>query len=203
MLQNNIITAPCENVSSPHGLGIKPFSIGAFILNEMEDIWKDVSGYEGLYQVSCSGLIRSIDKIINGCNYKPRRIIGKILTPYISLNGYLTITLSKNNVLKNHRLHRIIAKAFLSNPQNLPEINHKNENKRDNNITNLEWCTKLYNIRYGNGISKRSKLNTNQVFSILKDGRTLKEIAKDYNVHFTTISQIKRRIIYKQVLLTN
>ena len=102
----------------------------------MKEIWKDVVGYEGLYQVSNLGRVKSIYK------YK------KILTPR-PRNTYLRVSLSKNGKATNYSLHRLVAQAFLPNPTKLPEVNHKDENKQKNEVGNLEWCTKEYNMKYG------------------------------------------------------
>lgn len=131
--------------------------------------WKSVVGYEGLYEVSSFGNVKSLDRVIhlpNGGTYtKPGRIMGKRADKY----GYVTVVLRRDNVSKTLKVHRLVAMAFLKNPQNLPQVNHKDENKCNNIPENLEWCDCLYNNSYGTrgkrisasrmGIGKGKKLS--------------------------------------------
>ena len=107
----------------------------------MIEIWKDIEGYEGLYQVSNLGRVRSL-------NYR-RSGISKLLKQSTDEKGYKQVGLCKNGKQKNYHVHRLVAIAFISNPNNLPIINHKDENPSDNNANNLEWCTYEYNLNYG------------------------------------------------------
>ncbi|WCT58847.1 NUMOD4 domain-containing protein [Limosilactobacillus vaginalis] len=113
-----------------------------------DEIWKPVRNYEGLYEVSNMGRVKSIShKSWNGKGYfltKP-----KIIKPRIKRFGYLSVALSKNNKAKEFKVHRLVAIAFIPNPQNLPQVNHKDENKLNNRVSNLEWCTPKYNNNYG------------------------------------------------------
>lgn len=110
----------------------------------IEEKWLPVVGYEGLYEVSSLGRVRSL----------PRNTTkGKILTQQITKFGYLKVALAKNNVPKFFQVHRLVAISFIPNPNNLPQVNHINENKLDNRVENLEWCTAKYNMNYSN--SKR------------------------------------------------
>ena len=99
----------------------------------MQEIWKDIKGYEGLYQVSNFGRI---------ANKKY-----KIKTNELYKNGYLYVDLYKYNKRKRMLVHRLVAKAFISNPNNLPQVNHIDGNKENNNVENLEWCTCSYNLK--------------------------------------------------------
>ena len=98
------------------------------------EIWKDIPNYEGLYQVSNLGNIKSLFR------YK------KILKPIKNTLGYLKVSLYKNKKIKVFSIHRLVAETFIPNPNNLPEINHKDGNKGNNNVENLEWCTRQQNI---------------------------------------------------------
>lgn len=123
------------------------------------EYWKPVIGYEGYYEVSSLGRIRSIER---------RNSRGEILKPFLNKTGYLSISLSKDGTAKTHRLHKLIAMAFLSNLENFPCVNHKNEVKSDNRVENLEWCSIRYNTLYGCGISKMIKTrlkNTKPIFA--------------------------------------
>ena len=114
----------------------------------MEEIWKDIKGYEGLYQVSNTGKVKSLEKLKwNGRGYQklPERIMkGKKCG-----RGYLQVRLFKDGKSKNYYLHRLVAVAFIPNPDNLPQVNHRNEIKTDNCVDNLEWCDAKYNSNYG------------------------------------------------------
>lgn len=99
--------------------------------------WRDIEGFEG-YQVSNYGRIKSL-----------KRGNGKILKPTHDNQGYLHVILSKNGCIKNNLIHRLVAQAFLENPNHLPQVNHKDEDKTNNHVENLEWCDSKYNSNYG------------------------------------------------------
>lgn len=119
----------------------------------MEEVWKPIVGYEGYYEVSNLGRVRSIAIYVNSKNnskrYRSERVLKGILH-----NGYVWVTLSKNNVKTKKRVHRLVAEAFIPNPENLPYINHMDEVKTNNVFTNLEWCTVQYNNTYGTARSR-------------------------------------------------
>lgn len=119
----------------------------------MCEIWKDIDEYDGYYQVSTLGNVRSVDIYVR-CKNGIRLRKGRILSPTKLPNGYLQVTLSKNNKVKKYSVHRLVAQTFISNPNNLPCVNHKDENPKNNCVDNLEWCTVKYNINYGTS-SKR------------------------------------------------
>ena len=102
----------------------------------MKEIWKEIPGYEGVYWASTLGHVRST----NG-----------VLKPSKHRDGYLKVVFCVKGVRKTYQVHRLIALTFIPNPDNLPQINHKDENKTNNHIDNLEWCTMDYNIHYGTG----------------------------------------------------
>lgn len=106
-----------------------------------KQIWKDIPGYEGKYQVSNTGKVRSLNYNNTGKT--------EVLKPCISNMGYKLINLWKNGKGKNYLIHRLVALAFIPNPNNYPMINHKDENPKNNAVWNLEWCTPQYNINYG------------------------------------------------------
>lgn len=125
----------------------------------MEEIWKDIKGYEGLYQVSNLGRVRSLDRVVkqicgrNKNKFQYNHYKGYILIPYIRKDGYTEISLSKHKKQTKFLLHRLVAITFLEQ-NNLPEVNHIDENKQNNCVTNLEWCTAKYNSNYGNRAKK-------------------------------------------------
>lgn len=116
----------------------------------MEEIWKDIEEYEGFYQVSNLGKVRSLDRVINGFHTEKFHIKGRIIKPVKCKNGYYEVHLNKNGKRKVFLLHRVVAKAFLPNPNDFPEVNHKDEDISNNSLKNLEWCSSKYNANYGN-----------------------------------------------------
>ena len=107
-----------------------------------------MNGYENLYQVSNLGRVKRL-AYIHKTLKNTYKVEEHILKPHQNNRGYLIIVLCKNSKLKTHILHRLVAKAFVPNPLNLPQVNHKDENKLNNNVNNLEWCTSSYNNNYG------------------------------------------------------
>lgn len=160
-----------------------------------EEIWKDVPGYEGFYQVSNIGRVRSVIH-----NDKYGRVFGgKLLKQNINELGYCRVHLSMFKKRKMEFVHRIVAMAFLTNENNYDEVNHKDENPSNNCVDNLEWCSHKYNINYGNrnrisGEKHRGekccfhKLKEAQVREIKKlahekwTRQHAKELARRYNV---------------------
>lgn len=122
------------------------------IYNVME-IWKDIEGYEGLYQVSNYGKVKSLG---NDKNKK-----SKMRKERTTKDGYIQIKLHKNGETKGFYIHRLVAQAFISNPNGYKEVNHIDENKRNNSSTNLEWCTRLYNVRYGTRTDRMKNTKNN------------------------------------------
>jgi hypothetical protein len=110
------------------------------------EIWKDIDGFEGLYQVSTLGRVKSLPKYTYSRGY-PQLRKEKILKPgYTGKNRcYATVRLNDG---RGYKVHRLVAQAFIPNPNNLPQVNHKDENPFNNAVDNLEWCTNQYNIKY-------------------------------------------------------
>lgn len=136
----------------------------------MIEEWRPVKGYEGFYEVSNMGNVRSLDKI----DKNGRSLKGKILKQCI-VQGYHVVGLSLDGSLKQVKVHRLVAESFIPNNDGLPQVNHKNEDKHDNRACNLEWCTTLYNLNYGTRnerISKKQRNRTDQRKPIqqIKDG---------------------------------
>lgn len=118
------------------------------------EIWKDIAGWEGLYQVSNCGRVRSVKRTVWDNRGYYKNVPEKILKAGKTKNGYMLVVLIKDGVGKSHKVHQLVAKAFIPNPSNLPIINHKNEIKSDNRVENIEWCSYSYNNSY-NGKAKK------------------------------------------------
>ena len=124
----------------------------------MTTIWKDIPGYEGQYQASNFGYVRSIKRKIKKEGNLPSiaLVSGKIISPWVdSSTGYLKVTLyTKDHKKRAEKLHRLIAMTFIPNPENKNTVNHKDENKFNNTVQNLEWMTNEENLHYGTRIQK-------------------------------------------------
>ena len=129
-----------------------------------KEYWKPVVGYEGHYQVSNFGSVKSIK-------------FGKeiILKQHINKGGYYYVCLLKNGKHKNYYVHRLVAQAFIPNPYKLPQVNHKDENKTNNNVDNLEWCTNEYNHNYGTINERISQSQSKPVLQYDLNGNLIKE----------------------------
>jgi len=127
-----------------------------------EEVWKDIKGYEGLYQVSNRGRVKSLERYIkrgiHGIQYSPERIRKQSQTH----DGYQIIILSKNKIKTTNRVNRIVADAFIPNPNNKPQVNHINNVRDDNRVENLEWVTASENQKYSYITNNRVNSNLNR-----------------------------------------
>ena len=139
----------------------------------MGEIWKDIQNYEGSYQVSNYGRVKSLSRVDSRGNKRNE----KILKGRKNRQGYYDVALCKNGKRKYCRINRLVAEAFIPNPNNYPITNHKDENPSNNHVDNLEWCTYKYNNNYGTCIKRRSKskskkvvcINTGEIFNSIKE----------------------------------
>lgn len=118
--------------------------------------WTDIKDYEGLYQVSNFGRVRSLDRL-DGSNH---RLKGRILKPIKQTHGYLHVCLYKNGSQSIKKIHRLVAQAFISNPENKLDVNHIDENKTNNMLSNLEWVTRKENVNHGTRNERAGKSNS-------------------------------------------
>ena len=115
----------------------------------MMEVWKDVKGYEGLYQVSNFGNVKILSRrVVNHKSGSTRLMQEKLMNPFDNGHGYLVVSLRKGGKRKNHYVHRIVAEAFIANQNNKLPVNHKDRNTKNNSVTNLEWCTQQENVAY-------------------------------------------------------
>lgn len=151
--------------------------------------WRDIKGYEGLYQVSNYGRVKSLDYNHTG----EERILKPVRLAMKSGNAYYQVHLCKDGKTNSKRVHRLVAQAFIPNPNGLPDINHKDENGLNNRVDNLEWCTHKYNCNYGtrNGRIKQKMINgktSKPVYQYSIDGKLIKE--------WTSLNEIERQTGY-------
>ena len=144
----------------------------------MDEIWKPVKGFEGLYEVSNCGRVRSRYKLLKEQNK----------------SGYQTVYLYKNKIRYGHKVHRLVAEAFLNNFNNYPCVNHKDEDKLNNHVENLEWCSHKYNTNYGTCIARRSKKLFKRIIQIDSSGNkvywnSIKEASQVLNIDSSSISK--------------
>lgn len=125
---------------------------------------KDVAGYEGLYAITENGEVWSYQS-------------NKFLKGEINRSGYIYVMLYKGRTRRAYRIHRLVAEAYIPNPKNLPQVNHKDENKTNNNVSNLEWCTNKYNINYGTH-NQRMKESKHKSVICIETGKVFQSITE-------------------------
>lgn len=168
----------------------------------MKESWKPIKGYEGYYEVSNLGRVRALSRIVPSVTKdgKPgkRTLKYHIVAQANCSNGYKQVTLSKNGKTRMHRVHRLVAEAFIRNPQGLPEVNHLDETRTNNRADNLEWCTHKYNNNYGtkpmrgerNPMSKLTEGDVKAIRQRRANGDLLKAIAADFGVSTSHVSSL-------------
>lgn len=148
-------------------------------MNNIE-IWKDIPGYEGYYQVSTFGRVKSVNRTTENHRKTPkdtkwyRFFPEKQITPELTHTGYLRIKLTKLGKRNKFYVHRLVAAAFIENPMNLPYVNHIDENKINNNVTNLEWCDHDYNMHYGTLQKRKAESHKKKIVQYSKLGEYIK-----------------------------
>ena len=135
--------------------------------------WRSVKGYEGYYEVSNLGRIRSADRVVASRGGK-RTIPCKMIKIRHNKQGYNIVTFIVNRKAKTLRVARLVAIAFIPNDENLPQVNHKDETRDNDVVSNLEWCSVDYNLRYGNRLRKIDDKQQRKPVEMLKDGIVLK-----------------------------
>ena len=170
----------------------------------LNEIWKDVKNYEGLYQVSNLGRVRSLDVRTYQKNkfgkFKYVLHKGKILKIQKQRNGYFTIDLHMNGKFERKIIHRLVAETFISNPNNYQYINHKDSNTSNNRVDNLEWCTQKYNIKYAYDFGNKIPPNMRSVNQIDENGKitatfiSIQEAERKTSIKSANISKCCRKL---------
>lgn len=155
----------------------------------MNEIWKDVAGYEGKYQVSNLGNVRSLAK------YRQTEDPDGLLKARLRAN-YLSVHLSTGHKFKNKPIHRLVAEAFVPNPNGYTEVNHIDENKMNNRADNLEWCTRIHNMNAGTVGQRISAIQINGSHSKPIDQYTLDG---EFVAHYPSMSEAKRQHGYSPI----
>lgn len=176
---------------------------------EQVEIWKDVIGFEGIYQVSNLGRVKSLKRTKKDTIGRVREYPEIVLKQMLSEKGYLQVNLYILSRNVPQRVARIVAQSFIPNPENKLQVNHINGIKTDNRVENLEWNTSLENIRHSivNNLKKTargeqsgaSKFKDEDIRYIRESNKIKYHLAKEYNVCITTITNIKNKITWKHI----
>lgn len=172
-------------------------------------MWKDIKGFEGLYQVSDTGKVKRISSEVTSITGQKYIVPGRMLKTTLTGRGYPTVTLSKQGKVKRYYVHRLVAEAFIPNPENKPTVNHINGNKLQSNVENLEWSTYSDNNQhaYNTGLKAsgegqyKAKLTEEDVKKIKKQGKytTYQNIADEYNVSKATVRDVLTGKTWKNI----
>lgn len=184
------------------------------------EVWKDIKGYEGIYQVSNMGKIRSLTRVVIDKNGIQKNIKGKTLKLSTTTQGYKAVVFKKDGKNKNFRVHRLVAQAFIKNYESKPYVNHIDGNKKNNKASNLEWCTNSENMKHAfaiglkvpsnpnkNGkrqgslhsLSKLSDIEVMEIRRKYKDGASLSLLSEDFHVTKENVSSIVRGDTWKHL----
>jgi hypothetical protein len=139
-------------------------------MKRFDEEWRDIEGFEGVYQISSFGRVKSLSRK----NSYGRKIGEKTIKSHEMRGGYLRIVLHKDGSRKSCLIHRLVAKTFVPNPHNLPIINHKDENTNNNMPSNLEWCSNKYNINYGTRNKRLSQSLKKKIGQYSKNNKLIK-----------------------------
>lgn len=151
----------------------------------MEEIWKPIPGYEGYFEASTQGQIRSVDRIAKG-RWGAAKRKSRILTPNNTGNGYQQVKFSIDGNKSQPLVHRLIAETFIPNPNNLPQVNHKDGNKENNRADNLEWCSASYNSTHRCRVLKKEVGRPKRAVRCIDTGKVYKSshhAARDLNLN--------------------
>lgn len=175
----------------------------------MMQIWKDIENYENYYQISNDGIVRSLSRRINSSHNSKRILVEKELTNKKCSNGkYLQVCLSKEGKISYFLVHRLVAKAFIENPLSLPEVNHIDGNRYNNIVSNLEWCTRQYNIQHAYdtglrtptilsreqcGLSKVTSAQVEEIINLWKNKISYKIISQKFHLSISGLEKLIKK----------
>lgn len=164
-----------------------------------EERWRDIAGYEGMYQISNLGRVKSLERQMKLNLNKDKNMIKKekILKPGKTgiKRNYLGVELLKNSKQKHKYIHRLVAETFIPNPNNYKEVNHKDENTLNNCASNLEWCDTKYNINYGQRTLKATKKLSKPIIqldlenNLIKEWDSMRNASRNLNINISNISR--------------
>jgi hypothetical protein len=159
----------------------------------MSEVWKAVQGYEGIYEVSSAGNVRSKDRMVKLSDARVRCLKGRLLSPKKNGNGYVFVSLSKDGVAETHYIHRLVAQAFIPNEENKSYVNHLDGAPRNNQIDNLEWVTHAENVQhaYDTGLNKNKAGNHHFAVGVIDNAlgqefATIKEWCAARGINYST-----------------
>lgn len=171
----------------------------------MNEVWEDIKDYEGYYQISTFGRVKSLDRLVSG-KRSNQKLKGRILKQSAkkanrNYKRYV-VSLSKNSKCKHFMAHRLVAQAFIPNPENKPEINHKDGNPLNNNVENLEWATHKENLdhAYKTGLIPNPLYNdSDEIARLYIDEKlSIRKIAKIYNCNHQSVHSTLKRLNIKR-----
>lgn len=179
------------------------------------EIWKDIPGYEGYYQVSSIGRVKSLERKTESISPRHNRshliIKENIRVAHIKKLGYYEIRLQVNKLRTNHSVHRLVAQAFIPNIENKEQVNHINGIKTDNRVENLEWATRSENVLHAfkiglacrkgikNSAAKLTETDVKEIKILLKEGFSIRSLSEKFKVYHSTIQKIKYNHTWKHL----
>lgn len=181
-------------------------------MTENSKVWKNVKGFEGFYQVSNEGDVRSLDRLIDGGGTQnKRKLKGVLLKGGVSNSGYVKFTLTNSGKMKYYSGHRLVALNFIPNPNNYEQVNHIDGDKLNNNVNNLEWCDSFYNMKHAEDLGLVNNKGTNspnnkyseaqiiEVKKLLQEGYSSVKIARMTGVNRTTVYRVRTKKQWKHL----
>ncbi len=209
MYETSIALPSGETEATPACLCEARAEVADKALRYAPEVFADIPGYEGYYQVSNYGNVRSLDRVIKEKTGKTQTIKGRVLKQRINPGGYYYVGLGKNGSKATFAIHQLVAQAFIPNPKNKKTVNHMDGNKLNNSVANLEWSTYSENLEHAYKAGLKQAVKSSEVASknykrklteqqvreikllIAAKSLTLKQIANQYNVGRSTIGSIK------------